>query len=46
MMDTYLLLQEYVDVQIGNLRRKLDPSGDRRVIVSVRAVGFKLNMAH
>jgi two-component system, OmpR family, response regulator len=35
-----------VDVQIGNLRRKLDPSGDRRVIVSVRSVGFKLNAEH
>ena len=32
-----------VDVQIGNLRRKLDPTGNRRVIVSVRSVGFKLN---
>lgn len=32
-----------VDVQIGNLRRKLDPAGDRRVIVSVRSVGFRLN---
>jgi two-component system OmpR family response regulator len=35
-----------VDVQIGNLRRKLDPTGDRRVIVSVRSVGFKLNADH
>jgi two-component system OmpR family response regulator len=35
-----------VDVQIGNLRRKLDPIGDRRVIVSVRSVGFKLNAEH
>jgi two-component system OmpR family response regulator len=32
-----------VDVQLGNLRRKLDPTGNRRVIVSVRSVGFKLN---
>ena len=32
-----------VDVQVGNLRRKLDPTGDRRIIVSVRSVGFKLN---
>jgi two-component system OmpR family response regulator len=32
-----------VDVQIGNLRRKLDPSGGRRFIVNIRAVGFKLN---
>jgi two-component system, OmpR family, response regulator len=31
-----------VDVQIGNLRRKLDPTGSRRFIVNVRAVGFKL----
>jgi two-component system, OmpR family, response regulator len=35
-----------VDVQIGNLRRKLDPTGKRRVIVSVRSVGFKLNADH
>jgi len=35
-----------VDVQIGNLRRKLDPTGERRVIVSVRSVGFKLNARH
>jgi two-component system OmpR family response regulator len=35
-----------VDVQVGNLRRKLDPTGDRRVIVSVRSVGFKLNADH
>jgi two-component system, OmpR family, response regulator len=32
-----------VDVQIGHLRRKLDPTGERRVIASVRSVGFKLN---
>ena len=32
-----------VDVQIGNLRRKLDPTGDRKFIVNVRAVGFRLN---
>jgi len=31
-----------VDVQIGNLRRKLDPTGERQYIVSVRAIGFKL----
>jgi two-component system, OmpR family, response regulator len=31
-----------VDVQVGNLRRKLDPTGERRYVVSVRAVGFKL----
>ena len=35
-----------VDVQIGNLRRKLDPTGNRRLIVSVRSVGFKLNADH
>jgi two-component system, OmpR family, response regulator len=35
-----------VDVQIGNLRRKLDPTSNRRVIVSVRSVGFKLNADH
>jgi len=35
-----------VDVQIGNLRRKLDPTGNWRVIVSVRSVGFKLNVEH
>jgi two-component system, OmpR family, response regulator len=33
-----------VDVQIGNLRRKLDPTGERRVIASVRSVGFRLNV--
>jgi two-component system, OmpR family, response regulator len=35
-----------VDVQIGNLRRKLDPTDNRRFIVSVRSVGFKLNSDH
>ncbi len=35
-----------VDVQIGNLRRKLDPTGARRFIVNIRAVGFKLNADH
>ena len=35
-----------VDVQIGNLRRKLDPTGNRRFIVNVRSVGFKLNADH
>jgi two-component system, OmpR family, response regulator len=34
-----------VDVQIGNLRRKLDPTGERRYIVNVRGVGFKLTGA-
>jgi two-component system, OmpR family, response regulator len=32
-----------MDVQMGNLRRKLDPIDSRRFIVSVRSVGFKLN---
>ena len=32
-----------VDVQIGNLRRKLDPTDARRFIINIRAVGFKLN---
>jgi two-component system OmpR family response regulator len=32
-----------VDVQIGNLRRKLDAIGLRRFIVNIRAVGFRLN---
>jgi two-component system OmpR family response regulator len=32
-----------VDVQIGNLRRKLDPASERWHIVNVRSVGFKLN---
>ena len=31
-----------VDVQVGNLRRKLDPTGERRFIVSVRGAGFRL----
>lgn len=31
-----------VDVQIGNLRRKLDPADGKRFIVNIRAVGFKL----
>jgi two-component system OmpR family response regulator len=31
-----------VDVQIGNLRRKLDPSGERRYIINVRGFGFRL----
>jgi two-component system OmpR family response regulator len=33
-----------VDVQIGNLRRKLDSGGERHSIVNVRAVGFKLDV--
>ena len=32
-----------VDVQIGNLRRKLDPTGSAKFIVNVRAVGFRLD---
>jgi two-component system, OmpR family, response regulator len=34
-----------VDVQIGNLRRKLDPSGERQHIISIRAIGFMLKDA-
>jgi two-component system, OmpR family, response regulator len=33
-----------VDVHIGNLRRKLDPIGERQYIVSVQAIGFKLKV--
>src|SRR6202161_1497300 len=33
-----------VDVQIGNLRRKLDPTGERRGIASVRAGRFRLQL--
>jgi two-component system, OmpR family, response regulator len=40
----FLAQTNVVDVQIGNLRRKLDPTGARRYIVNVRAVGFKLNV--
>jgi two-component system, OmpR family, response regulator len=32
-----------IDVQVRNLRRKLDPSDNRRFIANVRSVGFKLN---
>ena len=39
----FLAQTNVVDVQIGNLRRKLDPTGARRYIVNVRAVGFRLN---
>jgi two-component system, OmpR family, response regulator len=35
-----------VDVQVGNLRRKLDATGNRRLIVNVRSVGFKLTADH
>jgi len=40
----FLAQTNVVDVQIGNLRRKLDPTGARRFIVNIRAVGFKLNV--
>jgi two-component system, OmpR family, response regulator len=40
----FLAQTNVVDVQIGNLRRKLDPTGSRRFIVNIRAVGFKLNV--
>ena len=40
----FLAQTNVVDVQIGNLRRKLDPGGVRRFIVNVRGVGFKLNV--
>jgi two-component system, OmpR family, response regulator len=33
-----------VDVHIGNLRRKIDAGGEPRLIVNVRAAGFKLNV--
>jgi two-component system OmpR family response regulator len=33
-----------VDVQISNLRRKLDPTGARWFIVNIRTAGFKLNV--
>ena len=39
----FLSQTNVVDVQIGNLRRKLDPTGARKFVVNVRAVGFKLN---
>jgi two-component system, OmpR family, response regulator len=35
-----------VDVQIGNVRRKLDRTDNRRFIVNVRSIGFKLNADH
>ena len=38
----YDVRSNVVDVQIGNLRRKLDPTGERRYIMSVRAIGFVL----
>jgi two-component system, OmpR family, response regulator len=33
-----------VDVHIGNLRRKIDVGGEPRLIVNVRAAGFKLHV--
>lgn len=39
----FLAETNVVDVQIGNLRRKLDPADARRFIINIRAVGFKLN---
>lgn len=39
----FLAPTNIVDVQIGNLRRKLDPTGRRKLIVNIRAVGFKLD---
>lgn len=32
-----------VDVHLGSLRRKLDPTGKRNYIVNIRSVGFKLD---
>ncbi|MGB7974163.1 MAG: response regulator transcription factor [Roseiarcus sp.] len=40
----FLAQTNVVDVQIGNLRRKLDPTGAKRFIVNIRAVGFRLNV--
>ena len=39
----FLAQTNVVDVQIGNLRRKLDSADARRFIINIRAVGFKLN---
>jgi two-component system OmpR family response regulator len=38
-----VLQTNVIDVHIGNLRRKLDPSDHRRFIVNVRAAGFRLD---
>ena len=38
----YDVRSNVVDVQVGNLRRKFDPTGERQYILSVRAIGFKL----
>ena len=35
-----------VDVQVGNLRRKLGPTSNRPIIFSVRSVGFILKADH
>jgi DNA-binding response OmpR family regulator len=35
-----------VDAQVRHLRRKLDPTGNRHIVVSARSVGFKLNADH
>jgi two-component system, OmpR family, response regulator len=40
---TFLASTNVVDVQIGNLRRKLDPTGERKYIVNVRGLGFRLD---
>ncbi len=32
-----------VDVQVGHVRRKLDPTGERRFIVNVRGAGFRFD---
>ena len=39
----FMVQTNVVDVQIGNLRRKLDPTGERKYIVNVRSVGFRLD---
>jgi two-component system, OmpR family, response regulator len=43
---TFVAQTNAVDVQIGNLRRKLDPADPKRFIVNIRAVGFKLDAGH
>ncbi len=40
---TFMAPTNVVDVQIGNLRRKLDPTGERKYIVNVRGLGFRLD---
>jgi two-component system OmpR family response regulator len=39
----FLAQTNVVDVHISNLRRKIDAGGETRLIVNVRAAGFKLN---